>query len=274
MLKNLGEIHVKPMVLMLLTLLLALLMTVSLLLPAAKADTALFTENFSDGVADGWVNSGGVWTVESQRYKGLSAYYGENTYSIYDSQVFDDIVMTADIWTTTDFPSGDAVAIYARAQGALVGYCGWKDNSYAYAIQPPFGLTILKFYSGSCSYLQSVPFTLELNTLYHLKAYAVGADLKFKAWKDGDTEPANWQLEYTDTSSPFLTGKIGVHDGVGTAVDPLYYDNIIVYAATSDLYATPEYAIGPVIAAISCIVAFAVFKNSRIQRLLNPHFLP
>lgn len=118
---------------------------------------------------------------------------------------WDDVEVLALIYVADWTASGDMVIPTVRnTSGAGQGY-GFRYSSDEW--------TIWDFADGAGIGSTSTDTTPADGDLVWIRLQVIGSDIKGKAWVDGDTEPAGWQCETTDTTHttgwPSMLGSVG-----------------------------------------------------------------
>ncbi len=89
----------------------------------------------------------------------------------------------------------------------ILGRCADGDFHFGYGCLPSFcGFYIYDDVQGEL--LDSVSYTMELDTWYYFEAYMCEDSLKFKAWEATEPQPAEYLLEANATS--WFPGRIGL----------------------------------------------------------------
>ena len=145
--------------------------------PAAHAAT-LLSENFDDGVADGWSRSGGSWAVVTDgslvyRQSGTSA----DAKAQVGSTTWTDYAVQARVKPTGFNGSARHVGVVARAQS--------MTSFYALALTNTGRLEIIKRASGSPVTLAGVAASVVTGSWYTLRLEASGSTLT--GFLNGDT---------------------------------------------------------------------------------------
>jgi hypothetical protein len=75
-----------------------------------------------------------------------------------------------------------------------------SENAYVAQIRIGTGLQFVKYVSGTFTEIAAVDIAASNSTHYWVRFRAEGTALKAKSWRDGEDEPAGWQIEETDAS--------------------------------------------------------------------------
>ena len=147
----------------------ATVLAVVVAVPAAQA-AALLSENFDDGVADGWSRSGGSWAVVTDgslvyRQSGTSA----DAKAQVGSTTWTDYAVQARVKPTGFNGSARHVGVVARAQS--------MTSFYALALTNTGRLEIIKRASGSPVTLAGVAASVVTGSWYTLRLEASGSTL-------------------------------------------------------------------------------------------------
>jgi pectate lyase len=163
------------------------------LVGAASAQTLLFSDNFEDGVADGWTTFQGSWSVvldgsRVYRQAGLSSKYR----SAAGSAGWTDYVVEAKVkptgWNGTD----RFAALCARFQDG--------NNTYMLALRSSGRVELRRVASGTGTALAQSAFAVSLNTVYQLRLEVTGPTLRGFV---------NGVLLVTASDTTFASGRIG-----------------------------------------------------------------
>jgi len=86
--------------------------------------------------------------------------------------------------------------VFVRASGLTAARTGY------FAFLHPLGdvIGIQKYVSATSTTISSIAKTITVGTAYLARFRVNGSDLKLKVWADGDSEPASWDIETTDTA--------------------------------------------------------------------------
>ncbi len=149
-----------------------------------------------------------TWEITSGylRVVGPAEQWGKlikNTPSLHDAMYI------TDMYIPSSNPSGDAVFIFNFIN---IG------NMYHARIQSDTNQVCFdKVVSTSWSNLQCVApvgFSIQNDRWYTMRVAVHGSNIRLKAWPKGESEPVNWQINYTD-SSLTLPGRPGYQDNEG-----------------------------------------------------------
>ena len=77
-------------------------------------------------------------------------------------------------------------------------------------------LRIRRVDNGSTTILTDASHSLSTNTWYRVRFRREGADLKARIWADGDSEPATWLLDTTDSTHAVTKAGVGAFTAAGT----------------------------------------------------------
>lgn len=187
-----------------------------------------FYDNFQSGYTDPWVNYGSSWYVKNGRYLSTSCktMWGSGKTgikSIAQAGSFLDFVYEADVACNKDDVYADAGLIF-RINNPGIG--SENFSGYAASISPNGGNLNLGKCNGPGTWksLGTMNISIQANTLYHMKIEAVGNRIKVYL---GDMNSP--KIDVTDTSSPFLSGMIGVRQFSQTDSATLAgFDNVSV----------------------------------------------
>ena len=187
-----------------------------------ESGTGIFTDNFSDGNSDGWVEEGATnWNVASEQYKtasngdGISS-NGCSAWQDYEAQV--------EIKRNGSLGASEYVGLVFRYQDSTQYYlaklfcssnCGGNPNDDVYSLE-------LANFDNSATTLISSTFTFDNNEYYTLKVSAVGDELNAKIWQTSTAEPSDWDITFTDAS--YTQGEIGLTTTTNTTT----FDNVAV----------------------------------------------
>ena len=171
----------------------ATVLVVVVAVPAAYAAT-LLSENFDDGVADGWSRSGGSWAVVTDgslvyRQSGTSA----DAKAQVGSTTWTDYAVQARVKPTGFNGSARHVGVVARAQS--------MTSFYALALTNTGRLEIIKRASGSPVTLAGVAASVVTGTWYTLRLEASGSTL---------TGFVNGTPVVSATDGAFAAGRAGL----------------------------------------------------------------
>ncbi|WP_138752240.1 sugar-binding protein [Paenibacillus sinopodophylli] len=156
--------------------------------------TLAFSDNFEDGIADGWTTQNGTWAVaaagDSKVYK-QSTWQAAMAYSTVNTSTSDNYSVEASIKMTSSDPD-PAIGIVAR----------YVDPSNHYSFRYRAGkLQIVKYVGGTYSLLAEKSLAMSMNVSYTFTALLNNKTLDF--YVDGVKE-----LTVQDTSH--TVGKIGL----------------------------------------------------------------
>jgi xylan 1,4-beta-xylosidase len=168
-----------------------------------EADNAAFTktDNFATSFSSDWNWSGGNWAIESGEASIDNV--GKRTLG---STGWSDYTVEADIKGIDNLNSGIMVRVQNPAQGGAGNDPGLGTDFYQgyFAFISPGGVGLGKQnYNWTALASASVPYSL--NTWYHMKVVVNGNNIKVYV---GDM--VNAKIDYTDNSTPFINGKVGL----------------------------------------------------------------
>jgi formylglycine-generating enzyme required for sulfatase activity len=181
---------------------------------AAAAEQELFTGTFpGTALSAPWKAIGGTWTVQqdvlAQREAGLDDPCKVLLVADDPEALSAGITVTAklrlDTWTGDD---------QARAG---VGLC--CDPETGYGLNLAFNRGQLQFVHDYVVWAPGCAFPYQTGVWYWLKLCKLAGELKGKAWRDGEPEPADWMVSWTGFD-PLLTGYpalLGSSGGAGSA---------------------------------------------------------
>lgn len=153
----------------------------------------LFEDDFEDGVADGWTEGPGTWTVEggSYVYSKLDENTVQHTYSLVTKLTVTDFIAEVKLkqLTTTYRDSG-------------IQFWHQDSNNYYYANFDRDALGLWLFKGGSYVLVHGKSHNYDVTQRHTVKIVVQGTD--FKMYVDG-------KLEWTDTLSEWFSGGIGLH---------------------------------------------------------------
>jgi len=176
--------------------------------------TNLFEDDFEDGLAYGWTEGPGTWTVESGSYvySKLDENTVQHTYSLITGLTVTDFIAEVKVkqLTTTYRDSG-------------IQFWHQDSKNYYYANFDRDALGLWLFKGGSYVLVHSKSHTYDV-TLWHTVKIAVHGT-GFKMYVDGD-------LEWTDTLSDWFSGGIGVHAHRDSYTQ---FDDVIVTSYVSEV---------------------------------------
>lgn len=171
-------------------------MTVSVYRTEVSAATPLpYSENFEDGIANGWSTPSGSWDIitdGTKVYHTLStdsisrAYVGDSSWNNYSVEV----KAKVSAWGSSS----------ARTVGILARYTD-TNNYYLMGYEYPGELRIRKKVAGTLTTLTSKAYTLNTGTWYTMKAELNGNSLKLYI---------NGVQQLTITDSTFSSGSAGL----------------------------------------------------------------
>ncbi len=127
----------------------------------------------------------------------------KNTPSLHDAMYI------TDIYVPSSNTSGDAVFIFNFID---------QGNMYHARIQSDANQVCFdRVLSTTWSQLQCATpsgFSIQNDRWYTMKVAVQGSNIRIKAWPKGESEPVNWQINYTESSLP-LSGRPGYQDNEG-----------------------------------------------------------
>ncbi|MGC5398088.1 poly-gamma-glutamate hydrolase family protein [Streptomyces sp. DT20] len=124
-----------------------------------------------------------------------------------------------------DFTASVATSALATGGGHFPALAArWADASNCYLARLEFSpaqtviLTLRKRLAGAETLLvqYTTGLTHAVGRRFRIRMQLVGTAIRAKAWRDGTTEPAGWQLETTDTSFA-AAGSVGMRGILSTA---------------------------------------------------------
>ncbi len=182
--------------------------------PPPPPGAILLSDDFEDGVADGWTAVTGAWSVETD---GTKVYRQSSTTG--DSAS----LSGAASWTDYSVEARVKPLSFNSAGGFARIYGRWKDasNWYYAVLRSANVLELKKYVNGSSTLLTSKPFTVTPGTWYTLKLEMVGSSLRVYV---------NGVLELSATDATFTSGQFAV-GGFNASVQ---FDDVVVRSAAAD----------------------------------------
>ena len=192
-----------------------------------------FTDDFSDAVADGWVErpgGPGLWTVEFDPASGSRAYRISGTfgnasnpwrlgeYALFGDCVAGEFEISGRLRTTNGAPTGDLSVVF-----------GYQDDTHYYAA----------IFSAENPASTNGLFIVNAADIQRIGDFPTrpsivdGAYSDFRVVRGGDTIEmhVDGELLTTATDSTFPTGRLGV----GTVSSTGYFDDIVIRTTAPDL---------------------------------------
>lgn len=170
----------------------------------------LFSDDFSDGVADGWVSTSGIWTVANGEYSGQAS--SGASYSVAGEASWTDYTLQAKVNVTNN--------INGNKDAGLVFRYADPDNTYVLYLKnndrTGRKMELVKVVGGVKTVLDFSNPSIAPDTFYTYKIIASGDHIE--VYKDG-------VLELSATDSSHAGGKIGARTYANTKA---IYDDILV----------------------------------------------
>lgn len=200
-------------------------LAVTLTAPLVSAQTVLFSDDFEDGVANGWTVYQGSWSVATDgtrvyRQAGLSSKYR----SAAGSSAWTDYAVQARVKPTAWNGSDRFTALAARFRDGR--------NTYLLALRSSNRVALLRIVAGSTTTLASTSFSVTLNTWYTLRLEVNGTSLR------GFVNGA--QL-LSATDGTFATGRVGG----ATDYSATNFDDFVVTSVGAPVNQAPQVEAGP-----------------------------
>jgi pectate lyase len=181
--------------------------------PAASAQSVLLTDNFEDGVADGWTIHQGSWSVVAD---GTRVYRQSGTSSRYRSSAgsaaWTDYSVQARVKPTSWNGSDRFAAVFARFRDT--------NNTYLLALRSSNRVELRRISGGSASTLAQASLPVPLNTWYLVRLEATGSTLRGFV---------NGALLLTATDSALSSGRVAV----GTDYASASFDDVAVTSGSA-----------------------------------------
>lgn len=187
----------------------------------------LFSDDFNDGNADGWVTSGaaGFEVIENQYYIYFQGERGNGKTLNGDA---------SGSMSTPDYSILCSILIQCGTEaGVIARYTGSDDWYYRMILRPNSSRIVLQRRkdSGVSLELQSVPYSLEHGISYRIRLEVSGDSIRGRIWQGSlEDEPEFWNLEDTDQyqSNPGSFGLFAA--GVGKEKIPWSssFDDVVV----------------------------------------------
>jgi hypothetical protein len=213
--------------------------------PATDCDLDTAFDGNAGGWPSPWTDVGGTATADVVDGRGRLV-PTTNNYSL--GRMFAPLDCTdAEVTFKFEFTDGasQGIGVYVRQNGGHLQTTNPHGSGYAVfieAFRQPYGIGVWHEIDGVETVIDAVvPFAVEANVVYagRLRVTQAGADathLQARMWRDGDSEPATWQVDRMD-STPNLQNTSG-----GLAIDswssrttgdaaPLFVDEIVMRAA-------------------------------------------
>jgi pectate lyase len=192
---------------------------------SASAQTVLLTDNFEDGVADGWTTYQGSWSVVTDgsfvyRQSGLSSKYR----SAAGSTGWTDYAVQARVKPTRWNGTDRFAALAARFRDGR--------NTYLLALRSSNRVALLRIVGGGTTTLASATFTVSLNTWYTLRLEVNGTTLRGLV---------NGTPLVTATDAAFSSGRVGGATDYASA----HFDDFVVTTAGPVTNQPPQVNAGP-----------------------------
>lgn len=184
--------------------------------------TETFSDDFSDGNADDWVIKEGadnIWLVENEMYV-CNDEAMSSKISVAGNPEWVDYNVSADIIAS---PVTNRATAETGVYPSLVFRCSDKDNFYM--VMLAYAEDVFRLYrrvNGSFTVIDSQPLTLDVNTVYNVKAEVKGTSIK--AYVDGTL-----LIDIVDDTHD--RGRIGFRS-YGSVQ---YFDNVSVTDATVEV---------------------------------------
>lgn len=186
-----------------------------------KASDVLFSDNFDDGNANGWIIAGDSgWNVQNGEYgiyfdSGLSNTLPDDTY-------------WNNSWDNYSFEV-DLRGVSGTDKNLVFRFI---DNSNFYSVHHSLGNIYFSKYIEGQQYMfaEPLPYPLENGTVYHFRLEVEGDHFRL-------FESNNLLFDVIDENEPkILAGKIGLRVGTGS-VGPteVWFDNVVVNSLTTEL---------------------------------------
>jgi hypothetical protein len=178
----------------------------------AGGGEVLFSDDFSDGNADGWVSDGGTWTVadgayfQSNKSGSAMAFAGDMAWTDYEVEVK---------VTPVETSKNVAVMLSGRADGAANRYIGAYNEGK---------LTINRRIDGNDSVLAEGSYTMSVGKTYTMKLVFQGNNITLYVHGDEKDET----LSVTDNT--YASGKIGLA-AYNTSAK---FDDVVVRALSNE----------------------------------------
>lgn len=163
-------------------------------------------ENFDDGSADNWNSYNSNWSVMQKQFVTYSGY----SKSIYNGEVFTDMVYEADVRIDNSNSSGDAGLLF-RAKDVGNGTNDYRG--YYIGISANANKIIIGKSDYNWTELNSAPTTINTNTAYRIKVVATGYKLDVYL---------NDIYMFTTIDKSFTTGEVGLRTYNAAAI----FDNV------------------------------------------------
>jgi xylan 1,4-beta-xylosidase len=167
------------------------------------ADNSSFTktDNFATAFGLDWNWSGGNWTIASGEANIDTT--GKRTLG---STGWSDYTVEADVKGVSSLNSGIMVRVQNPAQGGAGDDANLGTDFYQgyFAGMSTTGIWLSKS-NYNYNVLTSTAGTYSLNTWYHMKVVVSGNNIKVYV-----TDMVNAKINYTDNSTPFINGKVGL----------------------------------------------------------------
>lgn len=159
------------------------------------------TDSFDGGFSSEWGYSDGSWRIENGQ--AVLSGFGKRTLG---SAGWSDYSVEVDITCVSNMNAG----LIFRVSNPALGGAGndpalGTDYLQGYYVSLGANGVTLGKHSYSWTSLQTTPGAYALNTKYHLKVEALGANIKVYV-----QDMATPVIDYTDYASPFMSGKVGL----------------------------------------------------------------
>lgn len=192
--------------------------------PPPPGGMTLFSDDFEDGVADGWTTYGGTWAVAAD---GSRVYRESGQSSTYRAAAgaadWTDYVAEARVKPTGWNGSDRAVALMGRFHDA--------NNTYVLALRSSNKVELSKIVSGSKTSLAVKSFPVALNTWYTLKLEVNGATLRGYV---------NGLLQVAADDGTFAEGRVGFRTEYASA----NFDDVLVTTGGPPVNQPPQVSAG------------------------------
>jgi hypothetical protein len=188
------------------TLLLALLVFSGLATASAQR-WQIFSGAFQNKLAKEWKLVGGVWAVKFGRLEQTDSGPGDTKKAILmvgnEDEDSTDVVITARLRL-------DGVTRDPRSRVGI-SICSNPENGY--------GLNLVVFHDGKLQFMhdyvvwgEGCDFACDSGRWYWMKLWKTAGEMKGKAWKDDEKEPAGWMVSWKGFDTE-LTGYPGLNGG-------------------------------------------------------------